>query len=178
MGRVELAKGLGYLLQAWRRLALPRAERVLVGEVKPQMKSLLGTYANSSVRVMGFLPRPDVAQCYRESSLFVLPSPNEGLAQVLLEAMASALPAVATDMSGAADCIENGKEGFIVPVRDVDALADAISWCYHHRDALPAMGRAARMKIESQFTLEHYNQRQIALYRSLAGHPATPPTLP
>jgi glycosyltransferase involved in cell wall biosynthesis len=109
-GRAEPAKGLGYLLQAWKRLALPRAELVLVGEVKPQMKSLLKTYADPGLRLTGFLPQHEVAQRYRESSLFVLPSPNEGLAQVLLEATASGLPVVATDMTGATDCLENGRE--------------------------------------------------------------------
>ncbi len=169
VGRVELAKGLGYLLQAWKRLALPRAELVLVGEVKPQMQSVLKTYADASVRLRGFLLPQEMPKCYRESSLFVLPSPNEGMAQVLLEAMACGLPVVATDMTGANDCVENGKEGLIVPARDVDALADAILWCYQHRDDLRVMGRAARARIENQFTLDHYNQRQIALYRSLAG---------
>ena len=168
VGRLELAKGLGYLLQAWKRLALPRAELVLVGEMKSQMKSVLKTYADSSLSLAGFLTPQEVAKRYRESSLFVLPSPNEGLAQVLLEAMASALPVVATDMTGAVDCMENGKEGIIVPARDVDRLAEAILWCYQHRDESRAMGVAARKRVENQFTLEHYNQRVIALYRKVA----------
>jgi glycosyltransferase involved in cell wall biosynthesis len=168
-GRVELAKGAGYLLQAWRRLALPNAELVLAGEVRPEMKSLLQTYADSTVRTRGFLSARELLQHYRESDLFVSPSVNEGLAQVLLEAMASGLPAVASNFSGADDCITGGVEGFITPVRDVDRLAEAILWCYQHRDETRAMGQAARARIESQFTLSHYNQRMIALYRSLAG---------
>lgn len=168
VGRVELVKGVGYLLQAWKRLALPRAELVLVGGIKPQMKSLLNTYVDSSVRLAGFLSPREVAECYRSSTLFVMPSPNEALAQVLLEAMACGLPTVSTDRAGAVDCLENGKEGLIVPARDVDALADAILWCYQHPDESQAMGRAARERIEREFTLEHYNQRLIALYRSLA----------
>jgi glycosyltransferase involved in cell wall biosynthesis len=63
----------------------------------------------------------------------------------------------------------DGKEGTIVPARHVDALADAISWCYQHRDEAQAMGKAARTRIESQFTLDHYNQRIIALYCALKG---------
>ena len=170
VGRVELAKGAGYLLQAWKRLSLPNAELVLVGNVMPEMDSLLRAYADSSVRLRGFLSLPELTACYRESDLFAFPSVNEGLAQVLLEAMASGLPLVASDYSGAADLITHGKEGFIFPVRDVDRLAEAILWCYQHCDETQAMGRAARAKIESQFTLEHYNQRQIALYRSLAAN--------
>jgi len=86
---------------------------------------------------------------------------------VLLEAMASGLPVVATDRTGAPDLITHGKEGFIVPARNVEALAEAILWCYRHPDETAAMGRAARAKVEQQFTLSHHAERQIALYRSL-----------
>jgi len=168
VGRVELAKGAGYLLQAWKRLALRNAELVMVGSVKPEMNSLMREYAAPSVRVTGPILPTALAKVYRESDLFVFPSVNEGLAQVLLEAMASGLPIVASDYSGGDDLITEGKEGFIVPVRNVDRLAEAILWCYQHRDETRAMGRAARAKIESQFTLDHYSQRQIALYRAVA----------
>jgi glycosyltransferase involved in cell wall biosynthesis len=169
VGRLEYAKGVGYLLQAWKRLGLARAELVLVGEVKLQIKSMLQSFADCGVRLTGMLPPHEVARCYRESSLFVLPSPNEGLAQVLLEAMASGLAVVATDRTGANDCMKHGKEGLIVPARKVDALADAILWCYLHPEESQAMGNAARARIESEFKLEHYNERVIALYRSLSG---------
>jgi glycosyltransferase involved in cell wall biosynthesis len=168
VGSVELGKGLGQLLQAWKRLALPQAELLLVGAVRSQVDALLKAYGNSGVRLTGFLSPLEVAKCYRESNAFVFPSPNEGFGLVLLEAMASGLPAIGTDMTGAVHCIENGKDGLIVPARDVDALADAILWCYRHPDESQAMGRAARARIEREFTLEHYNQRVIALYRSLA----------
>jgi glycosyltransferase involved in cell wall biosynthesis len=171
VGRVELAKGVGYLLQAWKRLAMPNAELLLVGEVKREMRPLLRICSDSTVRTTGVLPAEQVAARYRDSDLFVIPSVNEGLAQVLLEAMSSGLPVVASDMSGADDCVTDGKEGFIVPARDVDRLAEKILWCYQHRDEARAMGRAGRERIESQFTLDHYNQRQIALYRSMAGMP-------
>ncbi len=168
-GRLELSKGAGYLLQAWKRLGLANAELVLAGEVRPEMKELLETHARSSVRTAGFLTIEKLVELYRESDLFVFPSVNEGLAQVLLEAMAAGLPVVSTELSGACDCVTEGKEGFIVPARDVDRTAHAIQWCYDHRDETRAMGRAARARIENQFTLEHYNQRMIALYRGLAG---------
>jgi glycosyltransferase involved in cell wall biosynthesis len=171
VGRVQMAKGVAYLLQAWKRLALPHAELVLIGEVQPAAEAVLRTFADSSVRFAGILPPQEVAKCYRESDLFAFPSVSEGLAEVVLEAMATGLPVVATDTSGANDCLEHGKEGLIVPVRDVDAMADAILWCYQHRDEGRAMGRAARSRIESQFTLAHYIERQIGLYRSLAGTP-------
>ena len=167
VGRVELAKGVGYLLQAWKRLRLANAELVLVGEVKREMDSLLREYADGSVRVTGILKPQELIRVYQESDVFAFASVNEGLAQVVLEAMASGLAVVASDYSGADECVSEGKEGFIVPVRDVEQLAERILWCYRHREETRAMGVAARTRIESAFTLEHYNQRQIAIYRSM-----------
>lgn len=167
VGRVEPAKGVGYLLQAWNRLALPNSELLLVGEIKPEMNSLLRMYVNSTVKLTGIVTPRRLVDLYRDSDVFVFPSVNEGLAQVLLEAMSSGLPVIASNYSGADDLITQGKEGIIVPVRNVDRLIEAVSWCYRHRDETLAMGRAARVKVENQFTLEHYNQRQIDLYKSL-----------
>jgi alpha-maltose-1-phosphate synthase len=173
VGRVELAKGMGYLLQAWKRLALPHAELLLIGEVRPEMDLLLRNYAHPSVRLMGLLAPLEVAELYRRSSVFVFPSVNEGLALVLLEAMASGLAVVASDKSGATDCVAPGKEGLVVPAGSSEALAEAILWCYNHPDELTVMGRAARKRVAEQFTLAHYEQRQIDLYRSLVSTKAS-----
>jgi glycosyltransferase involved in cell wall biosynthesis len=166
-GRVELAKGIGYLLKAWRCLELPNAELLLVGEVKPEMERLLKRYACANVRLAGVLPAEKVAEWYRKSSVFVFPSVNEGFGLVLLEAMASGLAVVASEESGARDCVTEGKDGFVVKPRNVDTLAERILWCYQHRDEMRAMGRSARMKVEQHFTLSHYEERQIVLYRTL-----------
>src|SRR5436190_23125800 len=87
---------------------------------------------------------------------------------VLLEAMASGLPVIGTDRTGAPDLVTPGREGFIVPARNVDALREAILWCYQHPDEAAVMGKDARAKVEEQFTLAHHAERQIAVYRSLA----------
>jgi len=167
VGRVELAKGIPYLVEAWKRLRLPNAELVLVGEIRPELESILNGCASHNIRLAGFVARDSVAEYYQQSSMFVFPSVNEGLALVLLEAMACGLPVLATERSGAKECVTEGVDGFIVPSRNIDALADAIWWCYHHPDELAAMGKAARRKVEDQFTLEHYVERQIAMYRRL-----------
>jgi alpha-maltose-1-phosphate synthase len=167
-GRVELAKGLGYLLQAWKRLALSNAELVLIGKVQPDASAMLKESAAANIKLVGFIPPEELVQRYRNSNLLVFPSVTEGFGLVLLEAMACGVPVVGSDRSGAMDCVSEGKDGFIVPARDVDRLADVILWCYQHRDDLQLMGRAARSKIESQFTLDHYYERMIALYRAVA----------
>ena len=170
VGRIELSKGIAYLLKAWKELALPQAELVLAGPVQPEIRSMLKGGAGCNVHLTGTLSPREVVDLYRTASVFVHPSPSEGLGMVLLEAMACGLPVIATDRSGAEDCVSNGKDGIVIPARRVDALAEAILWCWRHQQDLPAMGGAARRKIEHRFTRAHYEERQIALYRSLAGH--------
>lgn len=167
VGRIELAKGIFYLVEAWKRLRLAHSELVLVGEIRPEVQSILKDSSSHNIRFAGLVPADRVAGYYQQSELFLFPSVNEGLALVLLEAMACGLPVVATAQSGAKECVTEGKEGLIVPSRDVDALAEAILWCYRHREQLASMGKAARRRVENQFTLEHYVTRQIAMYRSL-----------
>lgn len=168
VGRVELAKGVPYLLEAWKKLDLPNAELLLVGEVRPEMRALLNHYASPSIKVVGRVAPQRIPAEYQRASLFVLPSVNEGLGRVMLEAMSCGLPVIGTDRTGAEDCVTEGKTGFVVPARNVDALADAILWCYRHPEDARGLGHAGRQAVLQNFTLAHYEQRQLALYRSLA----------
>jgi glycosyltransferase involved in cell wall biosynthesis len=175
VGRVELAKGVPYLLQAWKQLDLANAELVLAGEIAPEMDAVIKEYGLPNVRFTGTLPPSQVAECYRVSHLFAFPSVNEGLARVLFEAMACGLPVVATERSGAEDLIMQGVEGTIVPARDAGALAAAILWHYQNPHASVEMGKAARARVEQQFTLAHYEERLIGVYRLVAGKDLTNP---
>jgi glycosyltransferase involved in cell wall biosynthesis len=75
---------------------------------------------------------------------------------------------VATDRSGAEDLITQGVEGTIVPARDAGALAAAMLWHYRNPQATAQMGKAARARVEQQFTLAHYEERMIGIYRRVA----------
>jgi starch synthase len=163
-GRVELPKGIPYLLQAWKQLGLAHAELVLIGEVGPEMHRLIKRWALPNVRFLGFLPQPELAKWYRASHVFAFPSVNEGLARVLFEAMSCGLPIVATELSGAEDCITSGVEGHVVPSRNTAALAEAILWHYKNQEESAQMGRAARSRILRQFTLPHYVERVVRVY--------------
>jgi glycosyltransferase involved in cell wall biosynthesis len=167
-GRVELAKGVIYLLQAWKKLALKDAELVMVGDVAEEMAGLIREYGSPSVRFEGLLTAEKLVRIYRNADLFAFPSVNEGLARVLLEAMATGLPVVASDCSGADDCVTPGVDGTVIPARDVEAMAKALMWHYENREATKAMGKAARMKIETHFTMAHYEQKMMQTYRSVA----------
>jgi glycosyltransferase involved in cell wall biosynthesis len=170
VGRIEAPKGLHHLVGAWKRLALPDAELVLAGRVSvmSEMAGLLTDAPRAGIRVAGILSPEGVRKCLQESELFVFPSVNEGLSLALLEAMACGLPVMACRDTGAEDCVAHGKEGLLVPGRNTEALAEAIRWCHGHRDEVAAMGRAARVRIESEFTFSHYEERLQELYRSAA----------
>jgi glycosyltransferase involved in cell wall biosynthesis len=167
VGRIEAAKGLHYLIEAWKRLALRDAELVLAGRVLPEMAGLATEDLPAGIKLVGILSAQEIVKLHQESDLFVFPSMNEGLSLALLEAMSAGLPAIACNDTGAEDCVRTGQNGLLVPGRDVDALAGAILWCYDHPDELRVMGAAARMRIEEDFTLSHYQGRLIEFYRSL-----------
>jgi glycosyltransferase involved in cell wall biosynthesis len=166
IGRIECPKGLHHLLLAWKQMALLDAELLLIGRVFSEMRPLLQE-SPRSVKLAGFLPPGRVACCLGQSDVFVLPSANEGMSLALLEAMAAGVPVIACRSTAAEDCVTPGEDGFLVPARNTEALAEAILWCYNNRDALKPMGRAARARIEQDFTLPHYIQRLVELYESL-----------
>ena len=162
-----MGKGNLYLLEAWKRLKLKDAELLLMGEVRPEIRRVLGEYAGENVRMVGFVPPPAMAEELRQCSVFLFPSLHEGFGLVLLEAMASGVPVVASRNSGAPDCVTEGEDGFMVEARAVEELAARIEWCYRNREALEWMGRNARRKVEEKFTLQCYRARLVAFYERL-----------
>ncbi|MGH2498742.1 MAG: glycosyltransferase [Candidatus Limnocylindria bacterium] len=100
-----------------------------------------------------------------DADLFVLPSRQEGFSNALLEAMASGLPAVATDVGGNAEAVVHGEGGLIVPPRDSEAIARAVVELDGRRGELATMGRANRARVEALFSLEASVDRLASWYR-------------
>ena len=163
VGQVSLRKGVPYLLEAWKRLGWRDAELWLVGRVLPEIKEVLKGYADlPGVRMMGFLGTP--AAAYQQADIFVFPSLEEGSALVTYEAMACGLPVVTTPNAGS--LVRDGVEGFIVPIRDPDALAERIEQLRADARLRQEMGRAARARAET-LTWENHGQDLSTIYSSL-----------
>ena len=163
VGQVGLRKGVPYLLEAWKRLGWRDAELWLVGRVLPEIKEVLKGYADlPGVRMVGFLDTP--AAAYQQADIFVFPSIEEGSALVTYEAMACGLPVVTTPNAGS--LVRDGVEGFIVPIRDPDALAERMERLRANARLRQALGRAARMRAE-EFTWEQHGQALIQHYKSI-----------
>ena len=156
VGRVGPRKGVHYLLQAWQELNLPEAELVLIG-INEFPQGWINRYIDK-IRYISSLPHSLLNQYYSSASVLVLPSLVEGLALVQLEAMACGIPLITTPNTGGSDIVTDGVEGFIVPIRDREALKEKLEWCYRHPLELAQMGHAARRKAE-QLTWDSYRQR-------------------
>lgn len=131
-----------------------RARLVLVGEgpLREVCRQLLD---DAGVADLAWLPgeRSDVADVMRGLHCFVLPSLAEGISNTILEAMASALPVIATAVGGNADLVTHGKTGVIVPAADVPSMAGAIVRFASAPPRAAAMGRAGRAQVEDRFSL-------------------------
>jgi glycosyltransferase involved in cell wall biosynthesis len=167
VGRVGPRKGVHYLLQAWQELSLPDAELLLVG-INEFPEGWLDQYAER-IRHIPSLPHALLNQYYSSANVLVLPSLVEGLALVQLEAMACGIPLITTPNAGGSDIVTDAKEGFIVPIRDVEALKEKLEWCYRHPLELTEMGYAARRKAE-QLTWDLYRQKLASRVQECLSH--------
>lgn len=161
---INARKGTRYLLEAWRRLALPDAELVLVGAPDDFGARLLSQY-DGMYRYLGHVPWFDLPGVFRSASAFVLPSLAEGSALVTYMAMASGLPVVVTEDAGSV--ARDGVDGHVIPSRDIDALQRAIVSLYEHRAEAAGMGASGRRLIAEQYTWRHYHERIAALHQDL-----------
>ena len=112
--------------------------------------------------------RSDVPQLYAASHIAVLPSYREGLPKSLIEAAACARAVVTTDVPGCRDAIDPGKTGLLVPVRDPQALADAIARLADDQALRQAMGTAGRALAERDFNIERVARLHVELYDTLS----------
>ncbi|MBT5415129.1 MAG: glycosyltransferase family 4 protein [Rhodospirillaceae bacterium] len=151
VGQIGQKKGIKYLLEAMRRLALPDAELLLVGTVVGSGAGLL-PYRDGYRHIPG-VPYHEVHDLFRDADIFVYPSLHEGSPFAVLEAMASGLPVITTPNAGTH--VRDGVDGFVVPIRDIDAMMARIEELYRDRDLRLAMGRAARERA-SAFTWQRY----------------------
>lgn len=156
VGSFSQRKGLAYLLEALRRLKSRNIRLMLRGRGFFD-RDLLQHFADVAPDIVMGLPRADLVRDLHGADLFVLPSVTEGFGHVLAQAMSCGLPVVTTENTAGPDLIRNGIDGFIIRIRDVDALESTIEWAIVNRGRLPEMGAAARSRVE-QFTWCRFRQ--------------------
>ena len=167
LGRVCMRKGIHYLLEGFRRANLPDARLILAGPVDPAFRRVLDRYPGLFEET-GPVPRPQVRNRYFDADVFVMPSLADSYGLVVSEAMSTGLPVIVSENTGMADAITDGRDGYVVPIRNSEAIAEKISFLHEHRDQCAAMGQAAAISARS-LGWSTYEEACAGFYRSLFG---------
>ena len=151
VGRVSREKDLGVLSDAFRKLAAIRPELhlVVVGD-GPYLAEMRAELSGLPVTFTGVLEGDDLAQAYASADLFVFPSTTDTFGNVVLEAQASGLPVVVTNVGGPCENVLDGETGVVCRGKDVDSLAEAVRALTDDPKRLAAMRDKARRYSESR----------------------------
>lgn len=165
--RLVECKNVGLLLRAALPHLSPATQLLIIGDgpERPQLEAL--ARQQSQGRFARFLgQRTDVARLLNALDLFALSSNTEGHPISVIEAMATGLPVLATQVGGIPEMIEDGKTGFLAP-NDEQAYAARLVAALDQRLSWPAMGVAARTEAHKRFSSETMTDRYLALYQSI-----------
>lgn len=157
VGQITQRKGISYLVEAFEKAALPQSELVLVGQPSGTVRPWS---SKRNVRHVPHVPRWELPDLYRAADVFVLPSLIEGFPQTALEAMACGLPVVVSENTFGSDVVTDGIDGFIVPIRDAEAIADRLRILFNCRDLARKIGIAARLRAQD-FSWSAYGDRVV-----------------
>lgn len=164
---LKTQKGHAVLLSAMAEIAgkhphlrlLIAGDGELRGELEAQTREL---HLENQVHFLG--TRQDIPDVLAASDSFVLPSLWEGLPMALIEAMASGLPVVATEVSGTREVMIPNETGLLVPPGDAPRLAQAMDFILSNPDRARAMGAAARQRVEAHFSAQTQAREYLALF--------------
>lgn len=171
-GVLSRIKGVHVLLDA---IALAVRDRrdigvVIVGpESDPAYAAWLHTRTSelglaASVRFTGRLTQPELARQMAAADVLVLPSLSEGLARVLLEAMACGTPVVASDVGGSREIVRHKETGFLVPPSDARAISRHLLWLASHSLEAHRMGARGREAVRTFFSADRYREGYEQLF--------------
>nr|WP_269892136.1 glycosyltransferase [Desulfovibrio subterraneus] len=165
VGRISREKNIHVLTEAFRLMAhRQQGIRLVVVGDGPYREEMELDLKNLPVTFTGYLTGEDLAAAYASSDVFVFPSGTDTFGNVVLEAQASGLPVIVTDMGGPKENLIPGKTGFIVPEGDPVALADAMLQFADAPEMLGEMRKAARVYTESR-SFEACFMHQWEMYR-------------
>jgi alpha-maltose-1-phosphate synthase len=156
LGSVSARKGIPLLIETWRILEPKNSELWLLGPVSSKERALIPDLPG--LKVLGKCPFEDLPDLLRQCDVLVFPSYCEGFALVLLEALATGMPIIATEATAGPDLIDQGIEGLLIPSGNLEALLESIKYFIEHPERLDEMSIAARRKAED-FSWDTYGDR-------------------
>lgn len=157
VGIISKQKGHHYLLKAFKEQKKNNAELVLIGGIKEDVKQEMQA-CKSLYKHIPHIKQSELVEHYRNASVFVLPSVQDGWGMVVSEAQACGIPCIVSENTGAKDMIREGWNGFIIPTGNVKALINKIEYFHNNPSEVKRMGKNARMAAE-KFSWNAYEQR-------------------
>ena len=166
VGDDGLRKGIGYLDQAVRKLSSGHVKVRVIGNLG--LNSRGERSLTERMELFGGLPRSAVRSHFEWAHVLVLPSVSDTFGLVILEALSVGVPVVATNHTCAPDVVREGVDGFVIPIRDSDALADKLERLASDPTRLGEMSNSA-LERAREFTLDKYGERLVTAINSVCG---------
>jgi len=172
VGNISRNKGIFELIESFMKLKQIYLDLhlILVG-LGPDYKAIQNIISsnglNRKIHLAGSKPHNEIPHWLSAADIFVLPSYNEGLPNVVLEAMACGLPVVATTAGGIPEAIEDGESGILINKKDTESLKKAIEYLLKNEVVAKKMGNNGRRIVEHKFSWKQNVDQVIKIYKEL-----------
>jgi colanic acid/amylovoran biosynthesis glycosyltransferase len=178
ISRLVEKKGHEYALKAFSKIvdAYSNVKYIIAGNgpLRTRLEQLvMELKLSDNVEFTGAVSELEVKALFQEAHIFILPSitahdgDQEGTPTVLVEAQACGLPVISTHHSGIPELVIDGKSGFLVSEKDIDALAEKMEYLIEHPELMSEMGSYGRKYVEENYNIEKLNHRLVSIYHSL-----------
>lgn len=169
VGAMSLQKGVQYLVQAYQKLNHASKSLTFVGAQSSEIITLLKSRGiwSDEIRVLGHMPQHELKNLMSRSHVLALPSIQDGFGMVMAQAMACGCPVIASKNTGAQDLFDDGQEGYIVQIRDVDVLTDRLQKLAESPEQRAAMGQRAFERVQSFGGWRDYGENAMTIYKGL-----------
>ena len=174
VARLVEEKGLEYGIEAIRNIVRKHPEHTFEyrivgnGESESYLRELTKEYElDRYVRFLGAMDQEEIIKTLMQSDIFLLPSIEEALPVVLMEAQAMGLPVIATDVGSTSQIVIDGNTGFIVPKKEPAALEDRLLYLMDHPELWDEMGRNGRNVVESRYDINVLNRKLVDIYQEV-----------
>ncbi len=186
-GRFIEKKGIPYAIEAFKKVISKTktdvrltivgdsdSEGTLTDEKRKILNAISEYKVGNAVTMTGYVPHSELLKIAYDHHILLAPSihASDGNAEggfpvILTEALATGMPVVAFNHCDIPEIIQNGTSGFLVPERNVNALAEKLIYLIEHSEIWPAMGRAGRAYVEANYDINKLNDRLVEIYQQL-----------
>ena len=174
VGQVSFRKGVPYLLNAFQRFRHPRKRLRIVGAMQPEMREFLRGRHYDQVEFLGSVPQASLPSLMSKSHVMVLPSVEDGLGLVLGQAMACGCPLICSTNTGGEDLFQDGREGFVVPIRNPNAIETCFESFAGDSNLRARMSAACLERVKAIGGWGDYGEAYAGVLRDLCESRSTP----